>query len=782
MKKPYKVLSATALAAVLATSSLVPVMAQAATTNEVSEVIVTADGVNYKMTQATYSALLDAGKAPANVQFVTSSTGKTYTIAQYSNALDSADNVDEALAELDKSATAQTIVTEEAKFDKDGNLVTTPVVEGLKVESVMAITETGVEVTVVASEEDRTETIKVTDPEGKEVEVKSTLIPAGQTKVTFDFAKAYDKLPLGTFNVAGKDFDTAAVAAVKEVKEAAQANNVIKLWSALQSTYFEGALEENIDAYETAVNKAATDNKLNTVADVNKLIADVNKAQVSDEAEAKVVKSVIDGIGGNALQVYNLLNKNFDRVNSEWITAYKDETVVLANGGPTALKNLTASNYFGESAGTTVEAIQDAIDSANAKEVAKAYDKAFKSLNSTDVADARALANKYLTANADDAVTQKEYANDSLDILDALIRVNEAKTPNALKSALTALDNLETNLVNKYNAADPDSTFEKDIDLKKVNDELLQKYITTISETPVTSKNQRSDIQAIINGVNNSTSEGLVDAVDAATDADSILKALQDLKLDNVAESNKTQYETDLTSFKSAADSADVAKSLTDLQTQVDLSNVAAVAAANTADKLLVALKNAGIANVVDANKAAYDTAAVNKEGDKYFAAVTTKDQAQKVVNAVNAYAVANKATTATEMRTALTTFAVALDNLGGVAEAPAFINLSSQAKLEVAEIVLNAKDGNFTTAYTLGQAVDAAMTAHGDFLDAVNGATDINTTKVALTDEDVYPAFVELSADAKVAKAEAVYNALVALKADGKEFTTVQQIKDIVE
>lgn len=656
----------------------------------------------------------------------------------------------------------------------------------LKVESVSAITTTGVEVTVEASEEDREETINVVDPEGNTVEVKPTLIPAGQTKVTFDFAKAYEKLPLGTFKVAGKEFDTAAVAAVEAVKEAANENNVIKLWNALQSPYFEGALEENIDVYEAAINQAVKDNKLNTVADVNKLISDVNNKEASDEAEAAVVKSVIAVVeaNGNHLQVYNVLNKNFDRVNAEWVAKYLEEAVILADNTEQSPSTQTlgslkeSTNAFGKAQGVTIEAIQGAIDAANAKQVAAAYDKAFKSLKSTDVTDARALANEYLTSDADAAITAKEFANDSLDILDALIRVNEAKTPNSLKSALTALDNLENSLVEKYSVENDFGPISNDVDLTKVKDELLGDYITEIGNADEIAKNQRSDIQSIIVGVNNSYSKGLVDAVDNANDADTLLKALKDLKLDNVVDANKAQYNTDIDAFKSAADSNDVAKSLTDLQAQVDRSNVAAIAAADSADMLLAALKNAGVSNVVDANKAAYHTAAVNKDGVKYFANVTTKDDAQKVVNAVNAYVVANDATTATELRTALTTFAVALDNLGGVKEAPEFINLSSQVKLEVSEIVLNGKEADFTTAYTLGQAVDAAMEAHDTFLNNVNTSVSISTIKTALDNENVLPEFYALDAAAKVEKAEAVYNKLQELKAQDYNFKTIAEIK----
>lgn len=596
-------------------------------------------------------------------------------------------------------------------------------------------------------------------------------------------------MPLGTFNVAGKDFDTAAVAAVKEVKEAAQANNVIKLWSALQSTYFEGALEENIEAYETAVNKAATDNKLNTVADVNKLIDDVNKAQVSDEAEAAVVKSVVDGIGGNPLQVYNLLNKNFDRVNSNWVATYLAEEVNLADDSDVALGSLDNENYFNEDAGASIEGIQAAIDSANAKEVAKAYDDAFKSLKASDVADARALANKYLTANADDAVTQKEYANDSLDILNALIRVNEAKTPNALKSALTALDNLETSLVNKYNASDIDIILEKDIDLTKVNDDLLGEYITKIANTDVNLKNQRSDIQTLIEGVNSQNASTKLANVKSADTADKLLAALKAYpELKNVADSNKNVYYTG---------SNDKFKNVTadNIQAAVNQANVTAVqaAATETADKLLAALKVVGVANVNDANKSAYFTGASFYDADtettvKAFTLANDKDKVQAVVNATNAFVNANKATTATELRTSLTTFAVELSKLE-VNKAPDFINLSSQKKLEVAQIVLDGKETNFANAGELAEAANDARKAHEAFLDGtdtvdgVNDATDIAEMKAALSNETVFPEFVALDEATKVEKAEAVLNALVAIKEDGNTgFTTIKQIKDIVE
>ncbi|ELK38946.1 hypothetical protein D478_26997, partial [Brevibacillus agri BAB-2500] len=140
-----------------------------------------------------------------------------------------------------------------------------------------------------------------------------------------------------------------------------------------------------------------------------------------------------------------------------------------------------------------------------------------------------------------------------------------------------------------------------------------------------------------------------------------------------------------------------------------------------------------------------------------------------------------NKATTATELRTALTTFAVALVDLGGVNEAPAFIDLSNAAKLEVAEIVLNAKEEDFATAYELGQAVDAAMTAHGEFLNDVNTADSISAMNAALNNEDAFPAFYALDAADKVAKAEEVFNKLQELKdaeKGPKKFNTIAEIK----
>lgn len=407
----------------------------------------------------------------------------------------------------------------------------------VKVESVKAINETGITVTFPALKEAQEgATIKVVDPSGKTVGVSPVNLEVGDESATFDFVKAYDELPLGTFTVEGKEFDTAAVAAVDKVKSA---TNVVSLYSALQSKYFEGVTEDNIEAYKTAISDAG--DAVKTVADVNKIVSDVNKAQSDASAEATVVKKVVDA--KNNLQLFNALQDSaFSRVNADWITDYATSTVTSVDGSTTNnLEDLSSANYFGTTdTGVTVEAIQEAIDSVNLTKVAPSVQAAEMTLDADKVSTARALVNKYLPASTTDAPGAKEYGLDILKQEDALIAVNNANTNAKLKSALTNLVALENTLVEKYDGLNKDdiipglaqtAAFSQEL-TADIADANLTDYREAIkAETDVTKKNQRKDINSIINGVN--TSFGTLKAEESKVAASSTaqpkftIKALQ---------------------------------------------------------------------------------------------------------------------------------------------------------------------------------------------------------------------------------------------------------------
>jgi len=657
-----------------------------------------------------------------------------------------------------------------------------------------AINANGVTLSFKALEEDLLgETVTVVDPNGNEVAVKAQDLSAGETEAVFVFEKAYasfDAIPVGTWKINGTNYDFGKQVAVKAVKEA---TNQVELLAALQSDYFTGVNEDLIGEYEGTFGDAAT------VADIQAEIDKVNKAQSESVDEAAVVKAVVDA--KTQPQLLSALNANFDRVNADWIKAYADTVV----GSKTLLTLDGTTDY------TAVDSddIQAIIDIANQAAIStggtSVLAKAVAELSTASITKAENLINAYVKPDTKDpVVTTKADLLDIVAIHKAVIAVNEASTNNILKTRLAAL-------ATTVNDA---TTF----DIKKVNDVLLPEYRDAIADPTTVSKTAGDkltaktleDIVVAVNAKELATAVSDVetnfltyDETDAA-DQKAALKELNRLAavsadvdakdIDaNFIENYIVDIEADLNGGSStiagtaAQKAAAIQQIIEDANGGVVTTAVSTVisSAATNATDLLAALKDAnlGLTNVKDANKDAYFTAAVNQSGTKYFAHIADEKDAQKVVNAVNAYVDANKATTATDMRTALTTFAVALDSIGGVNEAPAFINLSTAAKLEVAEIVLNAKKADFTTGYTLGQAIDAAMTAHGTFLNNVNTAADITAMKNALNDEDAFPAFFALDAADKVAKAEAALNKLAEIRADDKapavtNFKTISEVK----
>lgn len=147
MKKPLKVMSGTALAAILATTSVLPVVSAAAT-DSLTDVIFTKDGVNYKVDYPTYNFLVDANKTNGmTIQYVVAPNGKTYSTLEYNYALDaSANNVTNALKVLDQKGTPASVTTVNAVFDANGNLVPPVLPTELEVTEVSAINATQVTV------------------------------------------------------------------------------------------------------------------------------------------------------------------------------------------------------------------------------------------------------------------------------------------------------------------------------------------------------------------------------------------------------------------------------------------------------------------------------------------------------------------------------------------------------------------------------------------------------------------------------------------------------------
>ncbi|WP_040287501.1 SwmB domain-containing protein [Sporosarcina koreensis] len=149
-KKPFKVLSASALAAVMASSAIIPV-ASAATPKadyKVDQFVVTVNGQNLSLTNSQFNSAFDSDLVKSSdVTLLKSTDGEYYTIASFNAALDNAANTTEAfalLAQSDKQVKNANVVEGTIV---DGKIVpATPAAGELKVESVSAINSTKIQV------------------------------------------------------------------------------------------------------------------------------------------------------------------------------------------------------------------------------------------------------------------------------------------------------------------------------------------------------------------------------------------------------------------------------------------------------------------------------------------------------------------------------------------------------------------------------------------------------------------------------------------------------------
>lgn len=716
MKKGIKI----STAAILAVSALTPVAAFAA------ESTVT-DGIYTSYGQGYYTAA-DFAKLSPEVKKAIFADAKAALVAggiafnlQSDVALKTDAQIDAVTTTVEQYETEQGV-----SFDS-GNGFGDVVEPGVKVESVMAINANAVTVTfpeITTAIEDANVVVK--DGEGKVVETKPMLLAEGTTQADFEFVTPFpvDHKFTGVWDVNGKKYNFDAINQLADIVEAAVTTpNQIKLQTALDAAGITYADELLIAKYLTALQAEGATASLEAV---QKAITKIDEDTAKDEANDAAVEAVLDA--KTQAQLLKALQANFDVVNPAWIVEYQ---AAIAEGEP-----------------ETVEEIQEAVYNVNLSVVGPKVDAANMSLDSVKVAEARTLVTNWVPAiSEDDEVSMfaglKEQLLDLLNVEDALIAVDQAKTNSALKTALVNLDKLETELVEKY----PDAGLEKEFFIKDVEDANLTAYRDAVKTAEVGAKNQRKDIQKIVTDANNV-------AVDTAK-----TKVLEDLNA--------------VTAKTAAADVVALLEKSQKLHEQTNKVNSAYAEAYKTAVVETVA---AGVPAVKFANAAAVNTLVGNVN--------TAKDAAAQL-------AAVNTASTASEMSKAL----IALEAANNKTD---FTNLSSTAKLEVAEIVLakrnaivagdDQKAKEFKDSAAALEAVSAvstgAIAVRNAFLADVNDETTIAGVQAVLAGANsLLPEFKTLGAAAQVEKAEAVLNALTALKADGKAgFSTVTEIKTIVE
>jgi len=615
----------------------------------------------------------------------------------------------------------------------------------LNVESVSAINKDGVTVTfpeVTEAIEDANVVVK--DGEGNVIETKPMLLAEGATQADFEFVTPFaeDYEFTGVWTVNGEPYSFDAINQLAAIAAAVEDGNEVKLQAALDAAGITYEDETKMPEYLSALGEEGATESLEAV---QKAISEIDE----NAAELGNKEAAVKAVAGAKTQAQLLaaLEANFKLVNPDWIVQYDEDT----NVNISTTEGLTD---FEEAFNN----IQEAIYAVNATEVAPEVEAAFMSLDSEKVAKARILVTNWIPAGEEDEVTIKDWALDGLALEDALIAVNNAKTNSALKSALVNLDNLENELLEKYedvtniegigNIGPIDSdkinaVVDDKFDIETVKDENLTAYRTAIAATELKNKNQRSDIQAIITQVNE----------DAAAQAKAdVLAALNEVDSKTVA--------------------ADVVALLEQNQKLNELDNKVNPAYAEAYKKAIVETEATGDPAVKFANADAVDTLV----GD-----------VNKAEDAAALLAAVNTATTPADMSKAL----VALE-AGQESAVTDFTNLSSQEKLEVAEIVIalrNAEEGKkFADADAALEAVTTeetgAIAVRSAFINGVNSATDIYEMRAKLDNEDLFPEFFALDVAEKTEKAELVLNALLALRADdeGEEVSNFETIAEIKE
>ncbi|TRM10710.1 hypothetical protein FH966_02695 [Lentibacillus cibarius] len=820
MAKPINVMSKTALAAAFTATAMVPVQtafadeAQDQAQAELSGVVFDVNGESIVLSYQQFldaSFDIDGGEDTELANLVKDENGNIGTpdavkvgndyfdISNWVDAnFDNEGESPEVIAQ--ELADSYTPLTEEETSDYSDYG------EEINVESVSAINTTGVTLTLEELSEDEFDaTVSVVDPNGNEVAVESLDLSAGDTEVVFSFEESYDSfddIPAGTWTINGTEYDFSEQLAVRTVRNA-DGGSQLELLEALQSDYFTDVDSELIAAYD-----GADFSQVQSVEDVQEIINQVNEDSVEDQA----VKAVNDA--ENQIELLTALEDGgFARVNPDWIADYASYDNSNLGGG--------SNDAYTEA--TTPEEVQNIVDSVNLDAIddnagSGVLVDAEDSLDSADINKAESLINKYVEDDEEGQPAVKQPLLDRVEIHKAVIAVNEATTNNTLQSRLDTLAEV----------VDDASTF----DIETVNDVLLEEYRAGIEDpTSVDSNNATetltpANIQQVIDHVNaaelatavsnieTNFGDGTGSTYDSSDEDDqkSALKELnrladvssdfdkEDIDKELIADyiddiqtdiGKGSDGEVDWTS--SATDSAKagaISTIVNDANDSVVTDAIDEVTTAADADALLEALKdkNLDLQNVVDTNKDAYYNSPVNKNDASYFTKVTTTEEAQKVVDAVNAFVNANGATSATQMNSSINSFvAIISDSFFDVAEASDYINLSSAAKLEVSEIVFNEKDGEYADAMELAVAINNAVTAYDDFLNGasgVNNATTISEMNTALNNEDVFPEFFELSAAEKVEKAEAVFNKLQELQAleNTSSFETLAEIKEAAE
>ncbi|WLV24385.1 S-layer homology domain-containing protein [Aciduricibacillus chroicocephali] len=573
----------------------------------------------------------------------------TYTVTY--NAKDAAGNVA-------KEVTVKVVVAE----------------EGVAVKNIKKIDGNGVTVTFEPVNKDRfDEQLTVLDNKANRIAVKPVTIAAGDTEATFKFINPVDKLE-GVWSVGGKEYNFELAANVQKFRDA---DSQLALNNAFDKLGIAGAEAKNAAAYlekkQSFISQADQKGEQLTVASIQAWVNQVNdeiENGAKSEALAKEVTEAVKANNDTALK-NALENTAFKRVNFDWLTGNGEKNYKSAIDNQIKADGALVKNAQG---------IQEVINGINNAYVTEASDNLNTISDKAVLQDKKVLISKYATPNADGNLSPEVTAAlKKIDQQLAVVDVVNSPTPNTLEANVRKL----AELVNTND--------------KTVID--LDKYIPSNGKIYINKLQNAKSAEDVANAIDAGNTEAGANSVKAVQDAaqsgdaDTLLTALKAYPgIKNVADNNKDVYISG--GFGTAMD----------IQAEVDLQNFNAVKNADSADKLIAALKALGAQNVNEANKDLYFG-----ENNSNFKTLSGETNAQRMLAVQDAIASlnktgnTNKAVTTINQATTTTAVKEGLDALA----LPVYLNVPTADRLHIAEELLKVRpDSGFNSPDDIGLAL----------------------------------------------------------------------------
>ncbi len=324
-------------------------------------------------------------------------------------------------------------------------------------------------------------TLTIEDNNGKTVKVETVnKILVGKTQAEFSFTNYLKERPTGIWTVNGVEFNLTEANFVTDVKEAKTKADLKKILSTEEYKGLVSYDEDNIQGYFNEINKDK--DSLKTVSDVQKLIDRIDDSS-SDKSDVKELKELAEE-GTNTQFINGLASKNIERVNSDWVEAYRN-----------LIKN-TDKN--------TLKAIQELVDGENEERIVTEIKK--NPIKNKEITALNELIDKYMNDNKVDGkkVTKKACMQDALEIQSTLVKIKNAGTVAKFKNNVETLKTL----VSEFNSLKLNDVTYMTID--SVNNNLIESYIEEISKSDI---NTVAEFNELINETNTAKVKQAVDNV-----------------------------------------------------------------------------------------------------------------------------------------------------------------------------------------------------------------------------------------------------------------------------